>query len=120
MRIFIVENHRDTLKYLTMFLGLLGYRVENARTMEEALLKVSETNCDVLISDLGLPDGDGWQLLQKMPFSHRVYAIAVSGFGTEADIAKSRSAGYRHHLVKPFGADDLLPLLEEARLERAA
>ena len=62
MRIFLVEDHRDTLKYLTMFLVMLGHEVESARTMEEALAKISGANCDILISDIRLPDGNGHEL----------------------------------------------------------
>jgi two-component system CheB/CheR fusion protein len=120
LRIFLVENHRDTLKYLSMFLGLLGHTVQSARTMKEAISKISDANCDLLISDIGLPDGSGWEILQRMKTTRPVYAIAISGFGTETDIAKSKEAGFRHHVVKPFGGDDLIPFLDEAAREIAA
>ena len=114
VRIFLVEDHRDTLKYLTMYLVLLGHEVESARTMEEALAKISVANCDILISDIRLPDGNGHELLRRVNLTWPVYAIAISGFGSETDLAKSKAAGFRQHVVKPFSGADLMPLLDEA------
>jgi CheY-like chemotaxis protein len=119
-QIFLVEDDHDTLKYLTMFLGLLGHTVQSARTIREALAKISNTNCDILISDIGLPDGNGHELLRQIKLTRRIYAIAISGFGSESDIAKSKAAGFRHHVTKPFRADELIPFLDEATRELAA
>jgi two-component system CheB/CheR fusion protein len=74
----------------------------------------------VLISDVGLPDGTGWDLLtrlreEKLP--HPGFAVAASGFGSPADREQSKAAGFRHHLLKPFSPDDLDRLLEEAARE---
>jgi CheY-like chemotaxis protein len=120
VRIFLVEDHHDTLKYLTMFLALLGHTVQSARTMKEALSKISDANCDILICDIGLPDGNGHEVLRRMKVTRPVYAIAISGFGSEDDIAKSKAAGFRHHVTKPVGGDDLMRFLDEAVRELAA
>lgn len=117
LRIFVVENHPDTLKYLTMYLETLGHTVVSARTVTEALAALPAADCSVLISDIGLPDGDGWDLLERASFKRPVYAIAMSGFGMNSDRAKSRAAGYRHHLLKPFDPDELEVMLEEAAEE---
>jgi DNA-binding response OmpR family regulator len=114
LRIFIVENHADTLKFLAMYLKSFGHQVESARTMKAALAGLETSDCNVLISDIGLPDGDGWELMRQAKFTRPVYAIAVSGFGTKEDIDRSMEAGFRHHLVKPFGGTELDPLLEDA------
>ncbi len=119
LRVFIVENHRDTLKYLKMYLESFGFHVESARTMQEALTALPESRCNVLISDIGLPDGDGWELLRLAKFSCPVYAIAVSGLGTNEDLRRSKEAGFRHHLVKPFGGTDLDAIIEDAIREIA-
>ena len=74
----------------------------------------------MLISDIGLPDGTGWELLQRLQLPHPIYAIAMSGFGMNADQARSRAAGFRHHLLKPFPLNELDGLLEEAARELAA
>jgi len=65
LRIFAAENHEDTLLALRLYLEELGHSVESARTMTEALEKLPGSNVQVLISDIGLPDGTGWELLQR-------------------------------------------------------
>jgi CheY-like chemotaxis protein len=119
LRIFVVENHADTLKYLKLYLEQLHHVVESARTMSDALAVLAIEKFDVLISDIGLPDGDGWELLRRAGPSRPGYAIAMSGFGMNADRTKSMKAGYRSHLMKPFLPDDLMENLEEAAAERA-
>ena len=120
LSIFVVENHADTLKYLCMYLEQLGHHVSVARSMAEALAALPGSDCDVLISDIGLPDGDGWQLLRQVALPHLPYAIAMSGYGMNADRLRSKEAGYRHHILKPFEPDELEAMLEEAARERAA
>ena len=84
--------------------------------MAEALTARPCADCDALISDIGLPDGDGWELLRRV-HSHLprpLYAIAMSGFGMNADHVRSREAGFRHHLLKPFKPAELDSMLAEA------
>ncbi len=120
LRIFVVENHADTLKWLSRYLEELGHTVASARTVAGALDLLPQGDYDVLISDIGLPDGDGWELLRSARLTRPVYAIAMSGFGMSADHAKSKEAGYRHHLLKPFVPDDLDLALAQAAREAAA
>ena len=120
LRIFVVENHPDTLHFLTLFLEELGHTVFSATTMAQALQALPTADCDVLISDIGLPDGNGWELLRSVKLPHPIYAIAMSGFGMNADRLKSKEAGFRHHLLKPFVPDDLDTALAEAAEEVAA
>jgi two-component system CheB/CheR fusion protein len=117
LRIFLVENHKDTLHWLTLYLEMMGHTVLSARTKTEALEALPKAGCDVLISDIGLPDGDGWELLRSVSLSRPLYAIAMSGFGMTADHAKSLAAGYRHHILKPFDPSALDVILEEAARE---
>jgi two-component system CheB/CheR fusion protein len=118
LRVFIVENHEDTLKWLAIYLESVGHLVQSARRMSEALAALQTAELDVLISDIGLPDGDGWELLRRAGLPSRVYAIAISGFGTQGDRVKSRDAGYRQHILKPFVPDELDAMLEEAQREK--
>jgi CheY-like chemotaxis protein len=117
LRIFIVENHPDTLEGLTMYLTGLGHTIEAAHSMQEALDTLPKAHFDVLLSDIGLPDGDGWQLLREAHLPQSVYTIAMSGFGMGNDQRKSRAAGYRRHLIKPFDPSELDRALEEAAAE---
>ena len=119
LKVFIVENHPDTLKYLQMYLEMVGHEVVAARTMSAALAALPCSGCDVLISDIGLPDGDGWELMRRAQesLSRPLYAVAMSGFGMNADHLRSKEAGYRHHLLKPFKPSELDTLLAEAAQE---
>ncbi len=117
LRILIVENHSDTRKYLALYLEGVGYQVVVVATMEEALEVAPKSDCEVLVSDIGLPDGDGWELLERARFSHPIYAIAMSGYGMDTHRRKSRKARYGHHLLKPV--DQLNKMLAEAEKEMA-
>ncbi|MDQ6685746.1 MAG: response regulator [Pseudomonadota bacterium] len=122
LRVFVVENHEDTRFLLCLLLEQSGHVVESASSMREALVLLSRSEHDVLISDVGLPDGSGWELMKRLEaeLPKRIYAIAMSGFGMASDRDTSRAAGFRHHLVKPVDPSDLERLLEEAAHERAA
>jgi DNA-binding response OmpR family regulator len=112
LRILLVENHEDTLKYLARYLETQGHEVCGTRDMAAAIRALSTSTFDVLISDIGLPDGDGWQLIRQL--ESKPFGIAMSGFGSHADREKSLAAGYKHHLIKPFLPEDLDALLAEA------
>lgn len=120
LRILLVEDHSDTRKYLALYLKGAGYQVTAVATMGEALEAAPHSDCEVLISDIGLPDGDGWELLERARFSHPVYAIAMSGYGMDTDREKSRAVGYRYHLLKPIVVDQLNRLLADTEKERRA
>jgi DNA-binding response OmpR family regulator len=120
LRIFLVEDHEDTLYWLTIYLTQMGHNVQSAGTMGEALAALPSANCDVLITDVGLPDGSGWDLLRKAKFKRPVYAIAMTGFGMTTDRLKSKAAGFRNHLLKPFNPDEFDAILEDAAREVAA
>ena len=120
LRIFIVENHDDTRFLLGLLLEQLGHSVQAAATMSDALDDAGSGQFDVLISDIGLPDGNGWELLMSLGDRAPPYAVAMSGFGMASDRQKSLAAGYRHHLLKPVEPDQLEKLLDEAASEISA
>jgi two-component system CheB/CheR fusion protein len=117
LRIFIVENHEDTRFLLGLLLEQLGHTVFSATTLTETLEKLPDADCDVLISDIGLPDGNGWELMARLGDNAPRYAIAMSGFGMTSDRQRSLAAGFRHHLLKPVEPNQLERLLEEAGAE---
>ena len=117
LRILAVENHPDTREVLTALLESLGYVVIVAASMRAALAMAEGSHCDVLISDIDLPDGNGWELLSHLQLPRPMYAIAMSGYGTSSDHNRSKAAGFRHHLVKPMGLERLEPILVEAAKE---
>jgi signal transduction histidine kinase/HAMP domain-containing protein/CheY-like chemotaxis protein len=113
MRILLVEDHEDTNRSLTSLLRRRGYQVQSALTFQSALELSAKGEFDVLISDLGLPDGSGIDLIQKLA-SKPPLGIALTGFGMEADIRKSREVGFQHHLVKPIDLNKLDALIQES------
>lgn len=117
LRILVVENHADTRELLTSLLEGLGHTVVVAESMRKALRAAPRSRCDVLISDIGLPDGDGWELLGRLNLPRPMYAIAMSGYGMTSDRTRSKAAGYRHHLVKPMGIVQLEDILREVAQE---
>ena len=116
LRVFLVENHQDTEKYIRLYLEHLGHEVATARDMATALKRFPESGCDVLVSDIRLPDGDGWQLLEGLRNERPSFAVAMSGYGSAEDLRRSRAAGYDHHLVKPFLPGDLVEVLQKAAI----
>ncbi|MGC1480042.1 MAG: response regulator [Chthoniobacterales bacterium] len=111
MRILLVENHADTANCLRVYLIGSGHEVLIAATVSKAREVLAHSAFDVLISDISLPDGDGWELMSGLD-SSSIYGIAMSGFCTDADERRSQAAGFRHHLAKPFVPAELDTLLE--------
>ena len=112
LRILLVENHADTRLSLTLLLEQCGHAVTGAGTMQEALDLLSLQEWDVLLSDIGLPDGSGWELMGRAQPRREPYAIAMSGYGMNADRARSLAAGFRHHLVTPMALEQLEEILQ--------
>jgi CheY-like chemotaxis protein len=117
LRIFVVEDHSDSLEALRIYLASFGYVILFARSKAEALKDIPAANCDVLLSNIGLPDGNGWDLIQEVGKSRPAYAIAMSGYGMKADLERSARAGFRHHLIKPISVRKLTAILQEAVAE---
>ena len=115
-RVLLVEDHEDSAQTLSMVLSLKGYDVQVARSVAEGCSLAA--GCDLVISDISLPDGTGLDLLRALRQQHPVCAIALSGYGTEEDVRRSREAGFAEHLVKPVDIDRLLATI--ARLSRAS
>ncbi len=121
LRIFVVENNDDTRFMLQLLLERLGHEVSSVSTVESALAALQGGRYDVLISDIGLPDGTGWQLLAALaPEQRPATALAMSGFAGDDDRARSLAAGFDRHLAKPLQLDTLLALLEDADARRQA
>jgi CheY-like chemotaxis protein len=117
LRIFIVENHPDTLESIIFYLESLGHEVFTAMNVQEGLKKIPGSGCQILFSDIGLPDGTGWDLLQQLPSPHTLFAVAMSGFGMNADRAKSLQIGFRNHLIKPITPDQFDEMLAQYEAE---
>jgi len=100
--VLLVEDHADTRRLMQRVLHDAGCLVVAAATMTEALTAAAARDFDLLISDIGLPDGSGIELLQRLRNAKRApLAIALSGYGMEDDIRRSTDAGFACHLTKP-------------------
>lgn len=114
LRLLLVEDHDSTREVLARILRRCGYEVTAAGTGEEALkLAGTEGPLDVVISDLGLPDQSGFDLMRTLKAKHHLPGIALSGYGMEEDLRKAKAAGFIAHLVKPVPFDQLRALLDQ-------
>jgi signal transduction histidine kinase/ActR/RegA family two-component response regulator len=100
--VLLVEDHESTARVMAKLLGSLNFRVHVARDVRSARGAAENDRIDLLISDLGLPDGTGYDVLRYLNRDRQVPAIAVSGYGMEDDLAQSVRAGFQEHLVKPI------------------
>lgn len=102
-QILIVDDHDPTRRTLAHLLARRSYRVVTAGTAAEARLMAGRMEFDLVISDIGLPDGDGYELMTGLRAAYpHLRAIALSGYGTNEDIARSRRSGFDDHLIKPI------------------
>jgi len=111
LRLLLVEDHEATRTTLTGLLTRRGHSVTAAGTIGEALDFFGDAHFDAVISDLGLPDGSGLDLMREIQRQRSVPAIALSGYGTEEDVRQAKEAGFFAHLVKPAKGDQLYQLL---------
>ena len=118
MKILLVDDHADTVRVIRMYLERRGYQVRTARSVGEALEIARSEVVVVLVSDIGLPDGSGIELLAAVNEIRKVRAIAFSGFGMPEDIRRSMEAGFCEHIVKPAGAAQICTALERLGGER--
>ena len=101
LKILLVEDHPDTLQCLTKLLKKWGHTVSTAENVKTAQELADGQEFDLLISDLGLPDGSGMDVMRHVKERSGNPCIALSGYGTDEDIRQSRDAGFAEHLVKP-------------------
>jgi signal transduction histidine kinase/CheY-like chemotaxis protein len=108
LRILLVDDHPDTCAALEKLLKLRGHSVAAAHSMRGAMEVAGAGGAfDLLISDVGLPDGNGMDLVRYLRTQRPIRGIAISGFGMDADISKSLEAGFSEHLVKPVKLEKL-------------
>ena len=101
VHVLLVEDHLDTARVLGRILKNAGFEVSHAATVAEARALAGGRRFDLLISDVGLPDGSGLELMKALRDAQGLKGIALSGFGTEEDLVASREAGFAAHLTKP-------------------
>jgi two-component system, chemotaxis family, CheB/CheR fusion protein len=115
LRLLLVEDNEPTLEVMTALLELAGHDVKPAPDVRTARRLAESHPFDLVVSDLGLPDGNGFDLMVELRDRYGLKGIAVSGFGMEEDLRRSRASGFLEHLVKPVDVEKL-----KAALARAA
>lgn len=117
-RVLLVEDHEITARSLARVMGSAGFDVTTAGTIADAMEHLAVGRFDVLLSDLGLPDGDGTAVMQHIrQRSLPTRGIALTGFGQESDRQRALDAGFDMHLIKPITMEQLFDAL--ASLERS-
>ena len=118
LRLLLVEDHESTLRVLQNLLERDGHSVHPARNAQEALAFAEDQDCDLVISDIGLPDRSGVELMRELRKMRGWPGIALSGYGMDADLAESLAAGFLSHLVKPLEIEALRKAIREAMRTR--
>jgi CheY-like chemotaxis protein len=112
VRILLVEDHDATRQAMSKLLGGLGYAVQTAGTAAEAIALAAKHPVDLVLSDLGLPDRTGYELMDVLRRQYHLTGIALSGFGMEQDQARSLESGFAMHLTKPVTIQALQQAIE--------
>jgi CheY-like chemotaxis protein len=109
--VLVVEDAADTLEMLRVLLAARGYEVVACASAAEALRVAGRGSFDIIVSDIGLPDTDGYELLgrirRELPHLARVPALAVTGYAAERDVELAHEAGFAGHIAKPFEPAEL-------------
>ena len=113
IRILLVEDHKDTRMSIQRLLEIAGHKVVPAASAGQALEIASQNAFDLVVSDLGLPDLTGHELMAQLRTRHGLHGIALSGYGMEEDLERSRQAGFRNHLTKPVSFEQLKGMITE-------
>jgi len=122
--LLLVEDHPDTVQVMARMLRRAGFQVTAASSLAQALAEAEAARKAVddsgrsrplrlVISDLGLPDGSGYDLMRRLRAEYRLRGIALSGFGMEEDVRHAEEAGFSRHLTKPVDFDLLLSTIRE-------
>lgn len=109
-RILVVDDNRDSADSLVTAFAVLGHEAEAVYNGRDALARLQMVGPSLLVLDLSMPEMDGYTLaraIRAVPGYDRVAMVALSGFGSEADRAKSQAAGFDRHMLKPFDLADL-------------
>ena len=118
LRLLVVEDHADTARTLHRLLKAAGFAVIAAPDVATAIATAERETFDVLISDLGLPDGDGYEIMRRVREIRSVPGVAMSGYGMDEDLRRSREAGFAEHLVKPIDMGQLIAAIRRVADER--
>jgi signal transduction histidine kinase/CheY-like chemotaxis protein len=116
LRILVVDDNEDAADTLGLLLEASGHEVLVEHGSRQALARAQEASPQVCLLDLGLPDMDGAELARQLrarPETAQALLVAITGYGQDSDRARTREAGFDHHLVKPIDLDRLQAVLDD-------
>ena len=111
LRILVVEDHIDTLQALSRLLNHFGHEISVADGAQNALNIIDSKEFDVVLCDIALPDGNGYDVIAQAKRRRPVKAVALTGFGTSEDVERGKEAGFDFHLTKPVDFHELRAVL---------
>jgi CheY-like chemotaxis protein len=113
LRILLVEDDASTLRVMARLLRSRRCEVTTATSVADALAAAEAGDFDLIVSDIGLPDGTGWELMQQLRELGIARGIALTGFGMDEDVRRSREAGFIAHLTKPVDFQKLEETIQQ-------
>ncbi len=113
LKLMLVEDHRDTAAVMSRLLKSLGHEVVIADSIGRALELAGQTPLDLVLSDLGLPDGSGLDLMRELRGRFGLAGVAISGYGMEDDLDRAKKAGFFAHLTKPVSFQQVQAILQQ-------
>jgi CheY-like chemotaxis protein len=113
LRILVVEDHADTLRVLARLLDHFGHKISVADSTQSALQFLQSNVFDVILADINLPDGSGYEVVSQAKQKQAVKAVALTGFDREEDIRRGKEAGFDFHLSKPVDFHELRTVLNQ-------
>jgi CheY-like chemotaxis protein len=117
-RVLLVDDHQDSAESLALLLQLKGYEVAVAGDGQGALETAARFHPHIVLLDIGMPGMDGYEtarLLRQQPAGETLLLVALTGWGRDHDLQRSREAGFDHHVVKPIDAEALAAWLEQRK-----
>ena len=112
LSILLVDDHADSLDLLARLLRRCGHTVQTAKRVDEALHALHQHRFDILVSDIGLPDGSGTEVMREMRSRQGVPGIALTGYGEDQYADACAKAGFSARLLKPVVFDKLVEAME--------
>ena len=113
LRLLLVEDHDDTRRVLARLLTHFGHDVVMASTVAEAHERFKAEQFDAIVSDIGLPDGTGYEIISAAKSARQIKGVALTGYGMSEDVRRSKEAGFDFHLTKPVDVAELRTILRQ-------
>ena len=111
LRILVVEDHGDTRRTLSRLLSYFGHQISVADSRQSALQMIAAKRFDVLLTDIALPDGSGYDVASRAKREQHVKSVALTGFDGAEDVRRGKEAGFDFYLTKPVDFAELRTVL---------